>query len=194
VGIRHKLSYMTQGPKERFTRRERTLVILAWIWLLAELPFVTNVSLDLCLTFPLLFFFGFMLELFWLAMTAAKPARRVSPKGKWWLSVPCVGLLALTFAITNWGLAIRVMLCETELQAAVDEVKGNQPGFDATPRRVGLFPVRTTLWANGEVRFCTNNELNFAGIAYVRPGTEGLPSRRTPTHLYGPWYRWWEKF
>jgi len=185
---------MEQVPKERLTRSERSLVILAWIWLLAELPIITNTSWDLFLTF-LLILFGFALGLFWLTMTAEKPARCLSPKGKWWLSILCVGLLALTVAVTNWGLALRVMLCEAELRAAVDEVNGNRPGFDSTKQRVSLFYISGLDRGDGRVYFRMNNEgLDFTGIAYVPPGTEGLSSRRHLTHLYGPWYRWWEKF
>ena len=55
-----------------------------------------------------------------------------------WLAVPTAGALGFALAVTDWGLALRVALCEGTLCSYVDGVlPGAKP--DRTPRWVGLW-------------------------------------------------------
>ena len=185
---------MHENPNRERTLGERLLVRFAWVWLLLMLPFVTNATLNLCVTFPLILF-GFVLAIFWLAMTAAKPSRCSLRTGKRWLSVPLIGLLAMSSALTYWGLAFRVMLCETQLRIAGDDAKTKEWHENFIPRGIGLFHVDRIETAGDAVYYHTSRDfINSAGIAYAPNGQQENSSHRLTQHLYGPWYRFWWKF
>ena len=103
------------------------------------------------------------------------------------MAVPTAGALGFALAVTDWGLALRVALCEGTLCSYVDGVlPGAKP--DRTPRWVGLFRVEETQEYGGAVYLYTSRSfLNRHGVAYIPPG--GNPAPRIGVHhLYGSWY------
>ena len=105
-----------------------------------------------------------------------------------WFSVPFAGALAIGLALTDWGLMLRVALCEAELADYAATVSAEGLPADL-PGRVGLFHVDWVTTYDGGVYFYTATSfLNRHGVAHLPPGSKPAP-RTFVRHLYGRWYR-----
>ncbi len=170
----------------------RIVVGSAWIWLFSALPNLSDAAWDV--TSPSTLWLGCgaaIIISLWLYFSLTSPMRFLRlPAVKWWLSVPMAGAIALTLALTDWGLMARLSLCENELMEYVNAVKPGQ--WDLDERSVGLFDVRGTREHDGGVYMHTAHSLlSKNGIAHIPPGREIAPQVRI-RHLYGSWY-WYEE-
>jgi hypothetical protein len=175
---------------QRLSLLARSVVASSWIWLIVAIPSFTDAACDS-------FFFlnlgaaGFLIGAAWIVVTAARPSLLRRPKLKWWLSVPCAGLLGVYLAATHDDLALRVFLCESSLRTHVAEVLDGRR--HERPMSVGLFTVNfESQWEGAVYLFTSRSFLNTHGVAYV---PNGVAAPRTKIHkLYGPWYQFDYRF
>jgi hypothetical protein len=114
-----------------------------------------------------------------------------------WLRGPAMLLLGLLVANTGWLLSVRLAAsasalrrCAPELQAIPSNV------LHSHPRWVGLFRVHEFSQFGDELRFLTN-ECGLADTCGVVYSPAGRPQRRGEdsfTHLYGPWWHWYQSW
>jgi hypothetical protein len=160
----------------------RLLPPLAWFWLTAAIPFVTNVSMDF-MAFLALVGSGITIGVLWLIITVASFRARMT---LWWLSVPVAGLLGVLLATTGYGVTLRVLASEPWLKAYAEEVQA-APGKTWDARWVGLFYVDETEEYNGVVYLYTaTGFINRYGIAF-NPRAKESARRIGVWPLYGPW-------
>jgi hypothetical protein len=169
----------------------RLLAALAWMWLAAALPFLTDAACD----FPAMLVLGgswLVLYADWVVMPRTSAKFKRSWSGKlWWLSAAAAGALGFLLAVTPIGLITRVALCERSLANYATKVPPDGGEFLHDSRLVGLFLVDGELRERGVVLLYTSHGfLCRRGVAYVPPGTDPLPRipRHHLEHLYGPWY------
>lgn len=167
------------------------LALLAWLWLVVALPFLTDASCHFLIGFALAGSW-LLLGFIWICFLLSAPdVLRFRSARRWWVLAGSAGCLGLFLAFTKVGLILRIALCETSLSHYASQVMVDGRDFVHAPQRVGLF------WIDGEesyqdVVFLYTSQafLNREGVAYVPPGTtppEHIP-RRYLKHLYGPWY------
>jgi hypothetical protein len=166
-----------------------SLDTLAWSWLLAASPFLTDAACNIFIGF-LLFFSWCLLAVGWLGMGFA-----VRPISRWWLSAGLAGGLGAALAFTDAGLAARVALCRPWLDAYADGVAAGTNDFPEEPHRVGLFLVDGTREVGGVVLLYTSGGfLNRNGVARFPDGPAPLARIRGVRHLAGRWYSFEWKF
>jgi hypothetical protein len=169
--------------------RARWLVVAAaaaWVvWVIGE----ASRAVPDWLTMSLANFLGAMLGFIWLICTAASPDvfrswRRIAA----WTAVPLVFLVAFLAIRSNWPLAIRVWLSETELRDYV-ACGGTEPG--TRWEHVGLFVAKSCVVEPQCVLITTDyGFLEYGGVAYAPGGRPDSQPFTTFWHLYGPWYKW----
>jgi hypothetical protein len=169
------------------------VVGLAALWLVIALPFFTDAACSL-FVLMLLGCGGVFVGLLWIRMTIKKPSLLRAPARRWWLCVPLVAVLGFFLLVTDWGLALRVVLCERALTQYVASLP-DDAAPDSTPCRVGLFWVNKTKVYRGDVHLYTSHSfLNEHGMAYIPTGIRSPAPRIRVKHLYGNWYRFEWKF
>jgi hypothetical protein len=175
----------------------RILAWLAWLWLVAALPFLTNASCNL--------FVGFALAATWLLLAGAwlvlplgMPGVLLQRAGRRrWLAAGGAGCLGLVLAFSDIGLMIRIALCEPSLSGYAAQIPpgGGKPLHG--PRPIGLFLVDGEENYQGIVFLYTSSAfIDREGVAFVPTGTtppSQIPRRRL-RHLYGPWHWFSWKF
>ncbi len=120
--------------------------------------------------------------------------QRPRPNRVWWCA-PAVFVLGFALGTTHLDLAVRVWLCETELQdfaAARTEARSAQAGM---PQWVGLFRVEGVFIIDSDTHFRTGfGFFSDYGIAYRPHGGPGevfsLNRVVRYVHLFGSWYRY----
>jgi hypothetical protein len=167
----------------------RLLAMLAWLWLLVALPFLTDAS---CVVFV-----GLALTCGWLGLgvawlllpLVARGALSTGARRAWYVAAAAAGVLGLVLAFTDVGLTARVAISDPGLTAYVEEVTSGAGKSPLPPRWVGLFRVNRTLEYDGVVVLFTSQDfIDEQGVAYIPPGKQ-LPSRFHPVrHLYGHWF------
>jgi hypothetical protein len=168
------------------------LAAMAWLWLLAALPFLTDAACQ----FPVagvLAITWMILALAWLCgLLLAQSVLRSSSARRWWLSAGLAGLLGLLLAFTDVGFLLRVAISERALNAYVAAVPAGTTNAIHSIRQVGLFLVDGTEESNGVVVLYTSSSfLDRQGVAFVPEGVIP-PQHLSMKHLFGPWYsfRW----
>jgi hypothetical protein len=174
----------------------RLLAGLAWLWLLVALPFLTNAS---CGLYPciLLVFTWLALAVAWVCLPVFEPAIVFrSPRGRrLWLSVCLAGGLGVLLAFTDLGLTARVALGERWLRAYAQSLNSGTRQIIHQPHTVGLFRVDETEACDGAVLLFTSpSDQDGKGIAYLPPEADVPSHVRLVSHLFGPWYRFKQKF
>jgi hypothetical protein len=164
----------------------RTHAALAWLWLLAALPFLTDAACNVLAGLVLLASWSF-LAVAWLAVGVVSRSRT---SRLWWLAAGVAGGLGAALAFTDIGLVARVAVSRPWLDAYARQVA---PGTAVAhePRWVGLFLVEQTEEEAGVVFLYTSRSfLNRNGVAWVPPGqgTTRLGSRHIHDCLHGPWH------
>jgi hypothetical protein len=159
------------------------LVCAGWVWFLFAVVYFTDAACSFT-AFLAVASSGVFLGFLWMSFSTLVPRllRRYV-----WLSVPFAGALAAGLALTDWGLTLRVALCEAELADYVAKVSaGGLP--ENAPGRVGLFHVDEVTTYDGGVYFYTSRSfLNRHGVAHLPPGAKSAP-RTSVSHLCGRWY------
>jgi hypothetical protein len=163
----------------------------AWAWLLAALPFLT----DTATPFPFDLCFGatwLALAVAWLVLSIVSAAGlRWAPWRRWWIATSVAGVIGLTVAATDFGLVVRLFLCERQLTAYATAVAPGTSDVLQESTSVGLFRVEKTEEYGGAVFLYTNSKQS--GLVYF-PGGTSPPYRggMKTHHLYGPWhlFRW----
>jgi hypothetical protein len=177
---------MNEGTRPGLPMALRLFVVLAWLWFLLAIPFVTDAACRFD-AFLLLAWSGGLIGFVWLVVTLVYPALLKRPTRLRWLSVPLAGLLVVVLMVTGWGLLVRVFLCEGSLQDSVANVPANSEA-DWSPRRVGLFWVEDVKEYDGGVYlFTTQSFVSRHGVAHIPDGIQVAP-RVSVRHLYGSWY------
>jgi hypothetical protein len=173
----------------------RLLALMAWLWLLAALPFVTDAACFLFVV-ALLAITWIMLALAWLCgLFEARYLLRSSSARRWWLSAGLAGLLGLLLAFTDVGFILRVALSERALNAYVASVPPGTRNATHTNRPVGLFLVGGTEERDGVVVLYTSSSfLDRHGIAHIPEGAIPPSNLRSVKHLFGSWYSFRWKF
>jgi hypothetical protein len=175
-------------PKGKHPSGVRLLALLAGLWLLVAIPFLTdpacNMFIGVYLTVTLL-----GLGLGWLCIPILFPASLRSRAGLFlYLSSACPVILGLVLAFTDIGLKVRVAACEPWLTADAANAPLTPSGVYYEYRLVGLFLVERTEEREGIVFLYTGASfLNPQGLAY-NPTGKPWPSSMETHHLYGPWY------
>jgi hypothetical protein len=173
------------------------LALLAWLWLILALPFVTDASCNMFVGFVLAASW-MLLAAIWLIQVFISAAVRGSWSGRsWWMASGFAIWLGILFAWTDVGLIIRIKFCESSLASYASQVppEGGQSGHN--PQLVGLFLVDGEENREGIVFLYTSRAfINREGVAYVPEGVtpKERVSRRRLHHLYGPWYWFSWKF
>jgi hypothetical protein len=175
----------------------RMLSWLAWLWLVAALPFLTDASCNLFVGFALSGTW-LLLAVAWLVMPFSMPAFLLQRAARRrWLAAGFAGSLGLILAFTDVGLMIRIALCEASLSGYAAQIPPNDGNSLHVPQPVGLFLVNGEENYQGIIFLYTSSAfINREGVAYVPPSTlppSQLPRRRL-RHLYGPWYCFTWKF
>lgn len=174
----------------------RLLAVLAWLWVLIAAPFLTDASCNLYARIVLVFTW-LALAIVWVCLPIFEPTTVFrSPRGRrYWLSVALAGVLGLLLTSPHVGLTARVALSERWLTAYAQSVRSGRGQILHQPRMVGLFRVDETEVCDGAVLLFTSpSHQDGQGIAYVPPEVD-VPSRvRLVRHLFGPWYRFEQKF
>lgn len=174
----------------------RLLAVLAWLWVLVATPFLTNPSCAVYVRI-LLVFTWLVLAVCWIWLPIFEPTTVFrSPRGRrLWLSAALAGLVGLLLAFTNLGLTARVALSERWLLDYARPLREGSSQLDHRSRVVGLFRVEETEVCDGAVLLFTSpSHEDGQGIAYVPPKA-GVPYHvRLVRHLYGPWYRFEQKY
>jgi hypothetical protein len=170
----------------------RTHAALAWLWLLAALPHLTDAACPLPVGL-LLFATWVLLAVSWLAVGVFSRSRT----GRlWWLAAGVAGCLGVVLAFTDIGLIARVAVSRPWLDVYARQVT---PGTAAAhePRWVGLFLVEQTEEEGGVVFLYTSRGfINRNGLAYVpqEEGTVRFGGRRINDRLHGFWHSFEWKF
>src|SRR5271170_5237899 len=88
----------------------KVLAVLACLWLMAALPFLTDTGCNILISLGLAASW-LVLGIGWLALLPLswRSGRR------WWSFAGSVGCLGLILAFTNVGLILRIALCEASL-------------------------------------------------------------------------------
>jgi hypothetical protein len=163
--------------------------VLVWAWLLASIPFLTDVAPGLIVSLA----FGglwMVLAFSWLLLPLCVTACFRSPTGRrWYLAAALAGLLGLGLGFTDVGPRLRVAACEPALAAYIKELPPGGHGWLHGPRGVGLFVVDGTEECGGVVLLYTGRSyLDRYGLAYNSDGKPLPPRRGVVSHMYGPWY------
>jgi hypothetical protein len=177
---------MTISDKSKSFLGARCQAVIAWLWLLIAVPFVSEPHHNL---FAMLFLgaSGFCIGMTWVLYSVTWPQFLSQPSRKWWLSIPLAGSLGVALLFSNYGLALRIMLCENSLREYIATVPPGQPA-DGKVQWIGLFRVEEVTEYQGAVYFYTGaGFLDRSGLAYIPPGLLPTPKIRVH-HLYGPWY------
>ena len=166
------------------------LVAWGWLWSLAALEPATNAGWSL-LWQLLLYPSGFLVGILWIQRSPFHPD--VPPSWRAvgvWVLVPTALIAVLVLSATNYGLALRVRLCEDELRTFAESARDEDVGAHGPHGcRVGAFYVHRTYGFGPEVRMITALGMNDRyGIMYW-PG-DTPPTGCEYLHLYGPWYRY----
>jgi hypothetical protein len=162
------------------------LVAFTWLCLLLAVLFLSEPAHN----FVAMLFLGasgLVIGTTWLIFTVVKPQLLSSTSRRWWLTVPLAGGLGVVLLITNWGLALRIALCESTLH---NHIAGLSAGSNVQrrPERIGLFRFEEVEEYQGSVYFYTGSGfLNRYGLAYIPPGQRPAPWMSV-RHVYGPWY------
>jgi hypothetical protein len=148
----------------------RTIIVAAWLWLLAVIPFFSYAA---CFIFLWFFFIiaGVILGGSWITLTFIQPSLLRRPRVWCWLSVPIAGALGVALAFTDRDLALRVALSEPSLKKYVSEVPvGADESFES--QRIGLFHIHEVREHQGGVYLTTSQSfIDSHGVAYIPEGT-----------------------
>jgi hypothetical protein len=167
------------------------LAALAWLWLLAALPFLTDTACNV--------FAGLLLLLTWVPLALAWAVEALAWRWhawsrRWLLAAGAALGLGVALAFTDAGLAARAALSRPWLDAYARGVPLNGGESTHETRLVGLFLVDGTENVDGVVFLYTNQGwLDRYGLAYVPSQQEGVPiSHRSTRPLLGRWhaFRW----
>jgi hypothetical protein len=173
---------------------ERTLAILAWLWVTVALVFLTDVSCSFGVGVGLLVFWV-VLALQWLIMgLAGLPDLR--SKRFWWIAAGVAGCFGLVLTFTDVGLVVRTALSRPWLDAYAQKVAVDTRDQLHEPRWVGLFRVDGTENRDGAVFLYTSyGFFNRYGLAYIPPSMQSRKFNRIRTHpMLGRWYTFEWKF
>lgn len=189
--------YSPDGANESIvgnTSYAMLLALMAWLWFLAALPFLTDAACQIFVA-AILAILWMILAFTWLCgLFMARSLLRSSSAWKWWLSAGLAGLLGLLMAFTDVGFIARVALSDRALSAYVAAVPAGTENTTHSPRLVGLFLVDGTQESDGVVLLYTSTDfLDRHGIAYVPKGVIP-PSHLSMKHLFGQWYSFWWHF
>jgi hypothetical protein len=182
-------------PPEQTGARERTIAVLAWLWLLLALPFLTDAACNMIAAMGL-FMAWALLACAWLLIGLAGPAKAWTGKG-WWIAAGVAGCLGVGLALTDAGLRVRVAVSRSWLDAYAEQVPADTRDRLHEPRWVGLFRVDGTESIDGTVFLYTSSSyLNRHGIVFVPPeqGAPQISRRRINGRLHGPWHSFTWKF
>ena len=169
----------------------RVVAVLAWLWLLTALPFLTDVSSGLLAGF-FLFFAWWMLAIAWfILLMGSFRSRRARC---WSLSAALAGSLGLGLAFTDIGLVARVALCRPWLDTYASQVAPGTEESIHKPRWVGLFLVDGTEEKEGTVLLYRGGFINRNGLVCIPPDKRSPSHVRHIQHLFGPWHRFEWKF
>jgi hypothetical protein len=182
-----------KGPVAAFI-----LAILAWLWLVLALPFLTDASCPMFVGFALtgtwlvlaVFWFAVGLQ-FWDGLTSSRATKRG------WIAAGVAGALGVLLAFTHVGFMVRIAMCESALRNYIAQIQPGDGEFLHEPRPVGLFRVDGEENYRGVVFLYTSCAfLNREGIAYMAPeiNPEWEIPRHRLRHIYGPWYWFYWKF
>jgi hypothetical protein len=166
----------------------------AWVWFLVALPHLTDAGWN-PFWFLLLAGSGLVIGLVWVGHSLSLPAVFRMRRTRWaWLSVPLVGVLSVALQYNLNGLRLRVWLSEPQLRAFAEEARQSER-YDTRTIWVGLVEVTTvSTYDPSEVRLITTSGfLDRYGLAYRPDGPPPEWSWRY-THLFGPWYRLYDRF
>jgi hypothetical protein len=168
----------------------------SWLWGLVTLPQVTDAAVDF-MTDVMLVLTACAIGLAWLVYSCAAPRVFREPRRRrQWLSVPLLGLVSLTLASTDYDLAARVWLCDSELREYTEAARQGRSSRSGEYRRVGLFQVRSGTADEDQVMLETaSGFLTSSGIVYrpdgMRPESRAYKGSCDFEHLYGPWWKFY---
>jgi hypothetical protein len=170
-----------------------TLAVLAWLWLLLALPFLTDAA---CNVFAGLFLFGtwLLLAVAWLFVGLVGLPHSLSSR-LWWAAA-VAGCLGVGLAFTDAGLLVRVALSQPWLEAYARQVPLDSRDTLHEPQWVGLFRVDGEENRGGAVFLYTSyGYLNRYGLAYI-PSEQAFHqfSRMRKRPLLGEWHVFEWKF
>jgi hypothetical protein len=156
------------------------LAALAWIWMLVaawRFPAIDATMVS----------FGCVQACVWVVTTGLWPSLLRRPSRKWWLSIPCAGLLAIPLQFSGLPLVLQLALCDDLLTRHVTEFpKGTA---DLHSQWVGSLWVEKTVEHDGGVYLFTGSIfLDGTGLAYLPPGTKAAPRIRLQQNISGSWY------
>jgi hypothetical protein len=182
------------------------LAVLAWLWLLTALPFLTGSDGEILIggkagfLLDVFFFVFFFLAWCVLAFAWLLLAWAGAWRSRWWWAAGVAGwlgaLLGVLLPLTGAGLMARVALSRPWLDAYVKQVPINDGEYIHEPRWVGLVQVDGTVNDGGAVFLYTGHDwINRHGIVYIPPDQESrqFPRRRT-WPLLGRWHCFYERF
>jgi hypothetical protein len=171
----------------------RALAVLAWVWLVLALPFLTDVG---CNFLVALFLAGtwLLLAVAWLVVGLARLPRHL-PSRSWWLAA-AAGCLGPCLMLTDAGLRARLEVSRPRLEAYAREIPTDTGDCYHEPRWVGLFRLDGTENRGGAVFLYTSHSfLNRHGLAYVPTDDRSRDFSRIRVHpLHGEWCRFDWKF
>jgi hypothetical protein len=175
------------------------IVLCGWGWAAAALPSSTNAGWYILELLALSASFT-VVGIGWCWISFTSPSIFSTKRLRWvWTAVPVLWIVVISLGSTDYGLAIRVWLCEDELRAFAESARTDweRNGVKAPPdSQVGLFHVQRTFGYGSEVNMITTRGLlpmKSFGITYC-PGPGGAQVVGRYRHLYGPWYTFYDDF
>jgi hypothetical protein len=167
------------------------------IWLLAVIVACSDAGMP----YPqwMLLFGAFVVLAAWWGLRGtflltSRPARTMPLS---WLPGPAMLLAGLLAANTGWLLSVRLAASASALRGRAPELRAVPSDvLRAHPRRVGLFRVHEVTQFGDELRFLTNEcgLVDQCGVVYSPGGRPPNRGEDSFTHLYGPWWHWYQSW
>lgn len=125
-----------------------------------------------------------------IAFASQTPNRKlIRPQLRYWISIPAILVGAVALGGSPMLLSARVYLSANALtRTAPTRAREN--------RWIGLFQVREFSQFDKELRFLTNEcgLLDTCGIVFSPDGPPPNRGEDSFTHLYGPWWHWYQSW
>jgi hypothetical protein len=185
------------------TRPPRILCAVATVWVLIVVVTCSDAGVPFP-TWMLLAFFSLGLATYWLIRLSITwvYGRRESPSWirkncRSWLLATCLVAAGFAVAATSPLLSIRVYLSAPALRespAVLTKVPQEELYKDG--RWVGLFRVREFSQFGSEMRFITNEcgVVDTCGVVFSPDGPPENRGEDSFSHLFGPWWHWYQSF
>jgi hypothetical protein len=192
-------STMTQDAPTQWRLRfaARATATVAWMWFGIAIPFVTDVVCDMRISLALAgtwLVLAFFVAACFLVLATFGAEFSLNASYRCCVIAVLPLFMALVFAFTDYGLIVRLKVCETWLD---DYANAVPPGTSEwhEPRTAGLFYVERTRESRGCVFLYTGAAfMDQEGIARIPPGARLPPRVYIISHLSGDWHRFGDRF